>query len=66
MSPWYKDRDFPEVKVSNADIVAHIPNPKQLARVIDEYNALISIIYEKDREITRLKEIADKYEDLCR
>jgi hypothetical protein len=37
---WYKDRDFPEVKASNADIVAVIRNPKQLQRVIDEYNNL--------------------------
>lgn len=37
---WYKDRDFTEVKASNADIIAVIENPKQLQRVIDEYNKL--------------------------
>lgn len=39
---WYKDRDFPEVKTSNSDIVAVIENPKQLGRVINDYNALRS------------------------
>lgn len=38
--PWYKDRDFPEVKTSNSDIVAVILNPKELERVIYEYNKL--------------------------
>lgn len=37
---WYKDRDFPEVKASNSDIVAVIENPDQLRRVIDEYNRM--------------------------
>lgn len=42
---YYKDRDFSEVKISNADIVAVIQNPKQLQRVIDEHNVLIDEIY---------------------
>lgn len=37
---WYKDRDFPEVKASNSDIVAVIPSVKQLMRVISEYNTV--------------------------
>lgn len=38
---WYKDRDFPEIKVSNSDIVAIIENENHLKRVIDEHNALV-------------------------
>lgn len=37
---YYKDRDFPEVKTSNSDIVAVIPNPDHLERVIRDYNEL--------------------------
>lgn len=40
---WYKDRDFPEVKASNADIIAVIENPQQLERVIREYNQLLEL-----------------------
>lgn len=45
MDSWYKDRDFPEVKESNADIIAVIENPKQLQRVIDTHNQLLNINY---------------------
>lgn len=41
---WYKDRDFPEVKASNSDIVAVIENPAQLERVIREYNQLLELV----------------------
>lgn len=42
--PWYKDRDFPEIKMEryNAppEIIAVIENPEQIKRAIDEYNSL--------------------------
>src|ERR1700676_1787405 len=52
---YYKDRDFPEVKLSNSDIVAAIPNPKQLQRIIAEQNDLIDQLISKDEEIERLR-----------
>jgi hypothetical protein len=61
INPWYKDRDFPEVKESNADIVAYIPRTKDLERVIRQYNALIDIIDQKNREIRDLKDIVKIY-----
>lgn len=60
---WYKDRDFPEVKVSNADIVAVIENPKQLQRVIDEHNAALERVWELENE---LKDKADSIVHLYR
>jgi len=27
---WYKDRYFPEIKVSNSDILAVVPDPQHL------------------------------------
>jgi hypothetical protein len=45
MNKYYKDRDFPEVKVSNADIVAVIENPEQLERVVREQNELVDRIW---------------------
>ncbi len=55
LNPYYKDRDFPEVKVSNADIVAVIKNPNQLQRVIEEHNTLVDMVhdYEDSVEILR-------------
>lgn len=56
--PWYKDRDFPEVKQSNADIVAVIENPKQLERVILEYNCI-------ERQRDTFREARDKWMNSC-
>lgn len=39
--PWYKDRDFPEIKSGNDDVVAVIQDPDQLERVIDSHNELL-------------------------
>lgn len=36
---WYKDRDFPEIKISNAEIVAVVEDKIQLQKIIDEHNA---------------------------
>jgi hypothetical protein len=44
MKKWYKDRDFPEIKNSNSDIIAVITDPKQLERVIQEQNELVDRI----------------------
>lgn len=41
---WYKDRDFPEIKSSNSDIVAVVENPKQLDRIIREHNKLVDYV----------------------
>lgn len=51
LTRWYKDRDFPEVKSSNADIVAIIEKPEQLQRVIDEHNDLVESIFNYQSEI---------------
>lgn len=43
---WFKDRDFAEVKreVQNepSEILAHIPDPKQLERVVEVHNQHIN------------------------
>ena len=44
MNYWYKDRDFPEVKESNASIIAVIQNDYQLLRVIMDHNSLVDKI----------------------
>lgn len=51
MDRYYKDRDFPEVKISNAEIVAVIPDLKQLERVIREHNGLLDQIDERDKTV---------------
>lgn len=64
---YYKDRDFPEIKTSNSDIVAVIERPKELARVINEHNALIDRLIDQDFEIARLlkfKEAFEKHYDI--
>jgi hypothetical protein len=63
---WYKDRDFPEVKVSNADIIAVIENPKQLQRVIDEHNAVLDRIWELEKEVTDIRNYHDSKDQLWR
>lgn len=61
---YFKDRDFPEVKTSNSDIVAHIPDPKQLKRVVDDYNAVERKYCDASRQVKRLlqalKDIRDE------
>jgi cell fate (sporulation/competence/biofilm development) regulator YlbF (YheA/YmcA/DUF963 family) len=42
---WYKDRDFPEVKISNSDILAVIERPKELERVIQLQNELVDKLW---------------------
>lgn len=39
--PWYKDRDFSEVKSGNDDVVAVIENPEQLQRILYSHNILL-------------------------
>jgi len=38
---WYKDRYFPEIKVSNSDILAVVPDPQHLQRLIDHHNEVL-------------------------
>lgn len=42
---WYKDRDFPEIKRgvynSSADILAVVPDEKQLLNLVNEHNAVV-------------------------
>ena len=38
---WYKDRDFPEVKSGNDDVIAVISDLNQLTRIIDSHNLLL-------------------------
>jgi hypothetical protein len=60
MKYYYKDRDFPEVKTSNADVVAAIENPTELQRVIDDHNMLVDRILDLERiAIKALDKIAD-------
>lgn len=58
---WYKDRDFPEVKASNADIIAVIERPNELQRVIDDHNSLvdenISLRYVANKAIKILRKM---------
>lgn len=59
---WFKDRDFPEVKRSvlgePSEILAHVPDPKQLERIIEVHND--SVAYGMDR----LEEANDEIRDL--
>ena len=50
---YYKDRNFPEIKVSNSDIVAVIEDPKQLKRVIDEHNELEERVYVLEKALSK-------------
>lgn len=57
---WYKDRDFPEVKSSNSDIVAVIEDPKQLERVIEEHNDLLGQLEACFADIKALTRLFDQ------
>lgn len=52
---WYKDRDFPEVKLSNADILAVIERPKELERVIQLQNELVDKLWLAEAQVDILK-----------
>lgn len=54
---WYKDRDFPEVKSGNDDIVAVIQDPLQLERVINSHNKVLS---ELELAKVRIKVLSDE------
>ena len=62
---WYKDRDFPEVKASNAYIIAVVERPHELERVIAIHNSLVDkvnqLTYELDKSrashTTRIAEL---------
>ena len=43
---WYEDRDFPEIKSSNADIVAVVIDKKDRTRIIEEHNTLVEDLTE--------------------
>lgn len=63
--PWYKDRDFPEVKASNSDVVAVIGSPKELQRVIDDYNKLEAErdeLYDLVRDVARATTMDESWE----
>lgn len=62
---WYKDRDFPEVKSSNSDIVAVIEDQRQLDRVINDHNALEERIVELNRQVNYWKEDSSTAWDTC-
>jgi hypothetical protein len=68
MNNWYKDRDFPEVKASNDDIVAVIEDPKQLERVIKDQNALVDAFYELHNKLyyaeVKIQELQQELERL--
>lgn len=53
--PWYKDRDFSEIKMERWNeppaIIAVIEDPEQLKRVIDMYNDLESDLTNTEKEL---------------
>ena len=57
ISRWYKDRDFPEVKVSNADIVAVIERPEHLARVIADHNETVDALADAQHRLRLLDRV---------
>lgn len=42
--PWYLDRDFPEIKSGNDDVVAVIENVKQRDRVLVSQHKLLALL----------------------
>lgn len=62
MKFWYKDRDFPEIKRpivgEPAEILAYIPNPKELEKVIQAHNEDVDYLSD------RLNEARDEVMDL--
>ena len=67
--PWYLDRDFPEIKSGNDDVVAVIENVKQRDRVLASQHKLLGLLNDafviiSDLEATLLHikntEISDK------
>jgi hypothetical protein len=64
---WYEDRDFPEIKASNADVLAVVLNPKERKRLIELHNASLATIDSKDRQILALMKAQDaRSESLAR
>ena len=55
--PWYKDRDFNEVKSGNDDIVASLTNDRFLNRIIDSHNLILEDRYKymNDDETKRMQ-----------
>lgn len=53
--PWYKDRDFSEVKSQGGDIVVFAPDSKQIERLIETHNTLLEYIEYLEWEIAKHK-----------
>lgn len=56
LKPWYKDRDFPEIKTGNDDIVAVVTDVAGRDRLIIEHNALIQKVRALAVENEKFKE----------
>jgi len=58
MSRWYKDRDFPEIKCTrfndSSEILAVVPNPKQLERLIEVHNEVVDENQYLKESLTRM------------
>lgn len=58
---WYEDRDFPEIKASNDDIIAVVPDPDQRKRLVEMHNL---ILLELDQTVEDLDFIlCEEYDD---
>lgn len=65
MKKWYKDRDFPEVKISNADILAVIMDQKQLERVIKLQNELMDELWNVKEHLAISEQNVKDFEKLA-
>lgn len=54
-SPWYEDRDFPEIKSGNDHIVAVVENRKQRDYLIHTHNANLEALEEKIKSVKSLE-----------
>lgn len=53
--PWYKDRDFPEIKAScngePANILAVVPSVPELHKLIAEHNNVVELLNEAEKAL---------------
>jgi hypothetical protein len=60
---WYKDRNFPEIKSSNAHVIAVVENRVELDKIVAEHNLVCD---EKDAYIQLLTErVAEEKRNHC-
>jgi hypothetical protein len=60
---WYEDRDFPEIKASNADVLAVVVDMRERYRLIEIHNAVLWTLAHEHARSAKLVEALEEIKD---